>query len=207
MDDELTFRSIKRKDFHALADIIRRAWNFDAFCSERMAERLGLLYLTNCLCNQSFNMVALRGGRPVGVIMGRDLKKKEVLLSDLLGMMKNFAIVRMSRKGRELLDMFSVFDRIDEDMYKKSAVEFGGELSFFVVDENERGRGTGAKLYYLLMKYFSEENVNSFYLFTDTSCDFGFYEHMGAVRLDKRTIDLTKHNYKDFALFLYGKAR
>ena len=58
----------------------------------------------------------------------------------------------------------------------------GGELSFFVLNEAVRGLGIGKQLYNAALTYMRQENIQSFYLFTDISCNYGFYEHCGMQR-------------------------
>ena len=45
-----------------------------------------------------------------------------------------------------------------------------------------RGKGVGKQLYQRFLQYLKNEHLNSFYLYTDTSCNYGFYEHQGMVR-------------------------
>ena len=50
------------------------------------------------------------------------------------------------------------------------------------MDESCRGKGIGKLLFQSALDYAKEEKMDKFYLFTDTSCNFGFYEHQGMVR-------------------------
>lgn len=49
-----------------------------------------------------------------------------------------------------------------------------------------RGNGVGKRLFQDLLAYVRSQDINRFYLFTDTSCNYGFYEHQGLVRCGKR---------------------
>ena len=37
-------------------------------------------------------------------------------------------------------------------------------------------------LFRCLLAYMESRSISDFYLYTDTSCNFGFYEHQGMVR-------------------------
>ena len=50
------------------------------------------------------------------------------------------------------------------------------------MDASCRGKGIGKKLFQSAMNYINDEKLKEFYLFTDTSCNYGFYEHQGMVR-------------------------
>lgn len=72
MEEKTVLRDYERKDAPFLQDIIRKTWQYDRFCSPGTAKRLSRLYLAGCMANQTFMKVAEVGGRPAGVIMGKD---------------------------------------------------------------------------------------------------------------------------------------
>ena len=37
-------------------------------------------------------------------------------------------------------------------------------------------------LFHSVLAYMKSQSISDFYLYTDTSCNFGFYEHQGMVR-------------------------
>ena len=37
-------------------------------------------------------------------------------------------------------------------------------------------------LFQSVLQYMKEQGLDEFYLFTDTSCNYGFYEHQGMIR-------------------------
>ena len=52
----------------------------------------------------------------------------------------------------------------------------------FALSPEYRGLGIGKKLFQCLLNYMQSEGIKEFYLYTDTSCNFGFYEHQGMKR-------------------------
>lgn len=74
--EKLMIRNFVDTDAAALEQVIRETWNYDRFSPPQTAQRLARVYLYSCLLRQSFVRVAVMGGKPVGVIMGRDLRKK-----------------------------------------------------------------------------------------------------------------------------------
>ncbi len=55
-------------------------------------------------------------------------------------------------------------------------------MALFALAPGYRGLGIGQTLFDCLLAYMKSEHVASFYLYTDTSCNFGFYEHQGMTR-------------------------
>ena len=86
--------------------------------------------------------------------------------------------------------------------YKKNN-EPNGEITFFAVDPNTRGKGIGTLLLKELEKI---EKGKKLYLFTDSGCTYQFYDHRGFSKEQERNIVLPIHD-KDTSLtcFLYSK--
>ena len=84
-------------------------------------------------------------------------------------------------------------------------VDFQGEVSFFAIDENYRGLGIGKNLFESLLYYMKEQNIQQFYLFTDTSCNYGFYEHQGMRREHEKSLTMDIANQKQvMKFFIYS---
>lgn len=71
-------------------------------------------------------------------------------------------------------------------MLDNCSKQYEGELAFFALNEDYRGMGLGRKLFDEAKKYMEKEEIPDFYLFTDTSCNYKFYEHMGLKREKKK---------------------
>ena len=205
MDHTIVFRNIQKTDYNEIADIISDTWNYKDFCTEKTAHKMGLLYLASCLCAQTFNSVALKDNEVVGVIMGNDTKNSHVTFKNRNFLIKSSIQMLLSSEGRKIIKMFKGFDSIDQSLLKETQRAFYGELSFFAVKEKTRGTGVGNHLYDSLMEYFKERGIENFYLFTDTSCNFGFYEHKGVERIGEKTIDFKPYDDRAMTFFLYSK--
>lgn len=112
--------------------------------------------------------------------------------------------IAMSKEGRKIGKMFGKIDQVDEILLKSTRTNFDGELAFFVVDGNQRGSGVGKQLYQQFLDYMTSENLKTFFLFTDTTCNYGFYEHQGLKRLAEETLDLPQLQ-ENMHFYLYGK--
>ena len=88
---------------------------------------------------------------------------------------------------------------------RKHKGEFDGVLTLFAVNENCRGLGVGKTLLAGLLEYLKKQDVKHIYLYTDTTCNYGFYEYQGFERLEEQSIVLTKDGHSfDMDVFLYG---
>ena len=60
------------------------------------------------------------------------------------------------------------------------------ELELFMVNPDVRGAGVGGALWRQLLAALRSMGVRAFFLHTDSSCDFGFYDHKGLSRVAER---------------------
>ena len=182
MEDKIIFRNYKNEDRQALEDIIRITWNYDKFGSPKTAARLARVYLNSCLANQTFTQVASVNGRPVGVIMGKNIKKYR--RSPILAIKLFASIISLysTKEGREVSKIFGCVSGIDDGLLESCQKDYQGEVAFFAINSVYRGKGIGKKLFQSLLSYMKAENISRFFLFTDTSCNYQFYEHQGMIR-------------------------
>lgn len=177
--DSVVLRPLQGSDLAPLEKIIRETWTFDEISSLQTARRLARADLSSCLLEQSFTRVAEVAGRPVGVIMGKKLPHWYRPLRWLLRYAASQLLLRATQDGRRVARLFSDIEVIDQRLLAQAGRAYQGELSFFIVDGSCRGLGVGRALYASLMEYFAREDIRSAYLFTDTDCNFSFYERRG----------------------------
>lgn len=205
MNNDIILRKANKIDYDDIAHIISDTWGYEEFCTPQIAHRMGRLYLASCLCEQTFNTVAVRENQVVGIIMGNHIQTSHTPFRNKWFLLKCSVAMMLSSEGRKIIKMFRGFDSIDENLLKTSGKSFDGALSFFAVKSSERGTGVGGKLYGALMAYFKGEQIKNFYLFTDTSCNFGFYEHKGLKRIGEKTVDFKPYAERTMTFFLYEK--
>lgn len=204
MENTLEFRKIRKEDYAALEYIIKDVWQYEDFCSPRLAKKMAKLYLATCMTNQTYNCVAVRDGKAVGVIMGNCFSEKKHVAKYLLRQIGAVLGMALSGEGRSIMKMFQGFDQIDEELLQLSEKTYDGVVAFFAVDKAEHGTGIGGQLYQRLMDYFAECQIHDFYLYTDTTCNFGFYEHQGMIRAAEKEKEFEGYGRK-MKFFLYEK--
>ncbi|MDC7289422.1 GNAT family N-acetyltransferase [Blautia schinkii] len=177
MPEEIILRQYRDEDAEALSHIIRRTWNYDQLCSAKTARRLARTYLYSCLTNQTFAVTAVADGKPAGIIMGKNIKTHRCPLKYRLRQITSIAALLSSKEGRSVTNIFKDVDTIDKNLLSQSGINYGGEVSFFAVSPDYRGKGIGKKLYQTLLHYMKTQNISDIYLFTDTTCNYRFYEH------------------------------
>lgn len=204
MNEQIVLREYQETDRQALEDIIRETWNYDRFCSPKVAAKMAKVYLNSCLTNQTFTRVAVVDHVPVGIIMGKNIQKHKCPLKLRMEWLKSIMSLFASKEGRQISKMFGGVEKIDRELLSACGKAYKGELAFFAISGKCRGKGLGRKLFELAADYMKSQSISEFYLFTDTTCNYLFYEHLGLTRrCEKRHTIHVKDEKEEMTFFLY----
>lgn len=202
--NHIEFREIRPSDYSALEQIISDTWDYERFCSQKVARKMSRLYLASCLTNQNFTCVAVNDGEPVGVIMGKDERNHRSKIRNNIRCLAAGIAILMSKEGRQVAKVFKSFETLDKELLKESGQLFDGELAFFAIRDDQRGLGIGKQLFDRVLSFMKSQSIKNFYLYTDATCNFGFYEHQGMERLNERSCNLNPFVDEEILFFLYG---
>lgn len=207
--ETINYRTVEKKDYPAIGEIINQAFGLYRYVSdEKTLESFKLQYVYSCLSEATYNCVAEKDGEIVGVIMGNAKADYKIYphLKYLFHTVQNGIKMRYyGRKFKSGIDDYKRLHKIYSGFSKKHNGEFDGVLTLFAVNENCRGLGVGTKLLSRLSEYLKSQNAKRIYLYTDTTCNYGYYEHKGFERLEEQTLAMTKDR-KPFQMniSLYG---
>lgn len=179
---EITLRAYQKEDFPALKNIIQETWHYDDFSSPKVASKLANVFLSSCLTNYTYSCVALLDNQIVGIILGKHIPSHRCSIKNKLRQLKAIVSLYISREGRKVAKIFEDASKIDQQLLKSCNKRYDGELALFAVSSVCRNKGIGKKLFTSFFNYMAQQKVKEFYLFTDTSCNYGFYKHQGMAR-------------------------
>ena len=201
---QIKLREYQKQDFKALETIIKETWHYDDFSSPKIAIKLARVFLSSCLTNYTFSRVAVVDGNIVGIIMVNNIAKHKCPLSNRLLQIKSILSLLSSKEGRKISKIFSNINGIDKQLLNENNKIYSAELVLFVVSSSCRGKGIGKMLFQSVLNYMKQKKLKEFYLFTDTSCNYGFYEHQGMKRrLEKKHIFNIKEQQAIMNFFIY----
>lgn len=184
----ITLREYRKEDFSALQDIIRKTWHYDDFSSPKIAQNLARVFFSSCLTNSTYSRVAIDNGKPVGIILVNNKEKHKCPFGLRFQQITAIISLFLSKEGRKVSKVFENVKCIDKELLKGCEIEYPAELSLFVVDSSCRGKGIGKQLFQLALDYMKEQKLDTFYLFTDTSCNYRFYELQGMIRKGEKNL-------------------
>ncbi|RSX55574.1 acetyltransferase, GNAT family [Bifidobacterium dolichotidis] len=97
-------------------------------------------------------------------------------------------LMKATPNGRRMLDFQERFLAVEKELEDDSLVnqDTQGEIELFMVNTTTQGMGVGGALWRRAQEEFAAEGVTSFFLHTDSTCDYEFYDHKGMQRVAER---------------------
>ena len=130
MEYQIDLRPFQPEDQEALAGVIRRTWQYDRFCGPKTAQRLGRVYLRQCLTQQTFTRVAVVNGVPVGIIMGKNERTHRCPWSLRWRAARAVLALLATREGRKVARLFSGVERINQALLSRCPQSYPGQVAF-----------------------------------------------------------------------------
>lgn len=207
MENQIILREFQKKDTCEIENIIVEAWHYNDLCSSKTARKLAKVFLSSCLANQTYTQVAVENNIPIGIIMGKNISTHRCSIKYRWKQILSIIRLYLSSEGRKVSKIFANVSEIDKQLFEETEKTYQGELAFFAVSESARGKGVGKELFKAMLQYMKEQKIDNIYLFTDTSCNYGFYEHQGMIRCGEIQQKFMVHNQKaDMTFFIYDYA-
>lgn len=190
--DKIVYRELQKKDYKRIAGLIDDAFGFNEFIKDKDFLDLVLQsYLEDCISESSFSKVAEKDGEIIGIILGSAIKDKNLLqLSDnKLNIDRADLKSFINSKEKEMtLKEFAKITDTYEEIIKGKKEDFQGCIQLFIVSRKSRGLGLGKSLLNYLFTYMKSMSVKSLYLYTDTRCNYGFYDSQNFKRINEKEI-------------------
>lgn len=204
LKQKVVLRELKKEDLPFLEHIIKDTWHYEQFSSPGVALKMAKVFLYSCLSNQTYSRVALLNGKPAGIILGKNISTYRCPLKYRIKQIRSIISLYISKEGRKVSKIFESVSGIDKQLLKENGKLYPAELTLFAVDSDCRGMGIGKELFQSVLDYMKEQNLGEFYLYTDTSCNYGFYEHQGMVRrCEKNKTFLIQNQEAKMTFFIY----
>ncbi|MFR6018953.1 MAG: GNAT family N-acetyltransferase [Paraclostridium sordellii] len=186
------YRNILDSDYEIIKQLIGDAFGFTEFIKDK--ELLDIVlsgYLQDCILDSSFSKVAQMDSKVIGFVLGNAKKDKNRISN--CGNPLNFNnneidLMISNEENKNLLKEFSKFTDTYKELIKKKENTFQSCIQLFVVSRESRGLGVGKNLIKYLFDYMKSMDVKSLYLFTDTRCNYGFYDSKNFNRIDEKEV-------------------
>ena len=194
----LQFRAMQDGDLDALTRIVERVWKMDSMCGgHTIGWHMAREYLLNTLSHSTSVQVALWMQKIAGFLAIDD---KFCLNPIRLGKVE-FPQKLHTKAVEVMRTRMAEYDQLCAKLLKESGRQFDGEVTLFAVEPSLQGKEIGTALFEKAQAYFAHKN---FSLYTDTGCNYSFYDTHGMHCVAKQKNQNPYQKNKPFYIFLYA---
>ena len=205
---DIIYRKINKKDFEYIKHMMNKNFYlYEYIEDERVLQPFLNSYLYSCLAEKTFSMVAEKNRKVVGVILGNS-KKQYRVYKTILNNTKFFYYTLLTaikaKAYKTDIKQYKGILQIYKGLMKETNKDFDGVLTLFVISKECQGLGIGKKLLSYFFEYEKQNDVKNIYVYTDSKCNYKFYDSQGFIKLNKGTFNVkTIKNHFDLHIFLY----
>ena len=204
--NKVIYRELMKEDYKEVKNLICEAFGFSNFIKDKnILDIVTHFYLQECVSDSSFSKIAEMDNKVIGIILGKE-KSDERTLHELnnksLVSEKVLETIMVDEENRMMIKEFSRIQDTYKEIIKGKERDFDGCIQLFIVAKEARGLGIGKELLKYLFEYMKSLKVNSLYLYTDTRCNYGFYDSQNFERLVEKELRFDSINEK-IDVFLY----
>lgn len=205
--DKIIYRDLMQKDYDTIKKLIAEAFGFGEFIKDEvLLDTVTGFYLQECVDDSSFSKVAEKNNKVIGLILGK-AKDDKISLKNIHNTTKidetEIGKILADEKNRKVIKEFAKIQEVYKEIIKGREDKFEGCIQLFIVSKEARGFGIGKTLLNYLSEYMKSMNVSSLYLYTDTRCNYGFYDSQNFKRLAEKELAFDSIN-ESINVFLYG---
>ena len=205
--DKVIYRNLVEKDYETMKEFIGEAFGFNEFIKDKKLLDIFLSgYLKECLLESSFGKVAEKENQVIGFILGNAKKDKNRFknCNNFLSIYNSdIDLIINNKKNKELFKEFSKITDTYKELIKEKENNFQGCIQLFIVSKKYRGLGVGQSLVGHLFNYMKSMDVKSLYLYTDTRCNYKFYDSQNFKCISEKEIYFDSIKMP-LTVFLYG---
>jgi|GEM_PF-1527240 len=194
---EIVFRDTVESDYRDLATILEKQWRFSLYSKDRCLE-LSEIFLLSIINGSNKAETVVVDGKPQGVLVLSDMDGETIDRSAELG--SRLESAKQIPNFDRCMEEMEGFHRIYSKYAKAYKHDDWAELALIIVSDSCKGIGLGRKMIDEARRITSEYGSKGLFFYTDTECNYGFYDHIGAVRVGE---DKTPCMGVDLEVFVY----
>lgn len=172
----IEFKNFNRKDTRKVIDFSIRGMSLDRYTKNPLFLRLYARYFWYLEKSSATQIIAAYDQDTLLGVLVADMKDEPKLKSPwyerAYARIVDFILYKLFPAGE------NVYDQINQQMLDdlKKKYELDGEIRFFAVNPDEKGKGIGTQLLDELKR---RESGKRIYLYTDDGCTYQFYDRKG----------------------------
>ena len=144
-------------------------------------------------------------GKVAGIMIGANQRKKAFHIQHFLKAIWYSLLLLPIKKVYKKEPILKEYQKNMKKMKKEIFQCTDAEINLFLLKQEYRGCGIGNTLYSNIEKYFLQSSVASYYVHTDTGCNYNFYLKHGMHILAERKTNISYADENDITMYILGK--
>lgn len=169
-------------DLEKINQMIISIWDYNAWIPKKNVKPMADFFLGEVILSSSRIFVVRDNDEIVGVIAASIINSIRQKASAKIRKYKALQEITSDKK-QDVFESYIDTLILNEKLLLESKKDFTAALNLFILDERYQGMGIGSKLYSIFTEYLTDNKIQEFFLFTDNSSNFIFYERKGLVRI------------------------
>ncbi|SDQ08032.1 GNAT family N-acetyltransferase [Carnobacterium viridans] len=186
MKQETILRKMIPEDYDSILVLVINTWDYRSWVPNNLVAPMADFFLSDLLLESDDVFVAQIGDDIVGIVATGLVDQTNI---QKISTRKNISslekILRITEPDSIFLKYIQTLE-INEFLLEKSQKNYDAGLNLLIVKEEFKGLGIGGLLYNHFYDYLKQHQAENFYLFTDNSSDYQYYEHKGLSRVAEK---------------------
>lgn len=203
---EVNLRLMQTSDYEELLKLVIVTWDYRSWVQPELVYPMAEFFLSDLLQRSDHIVIATVDGTLAGVCAGDIIDLTKLQSFSRRQKLKALGEILQQTEKDSIFEKYIQTLALDEVLLRESKHEFPASLNLLIVKEEYQGLGIGSKLYRDFCQYLKNNDVHSFYLYTDDSSDYRFYEHQKMEKLAQKDFYWKpKQRAERETYFIYGK--
>lgn len=205
----VVYREARYSDLEEIKNIVNICFSFSNYVdNEKVLDTFLDYYVNSCFVEQTFMRVATVNQQVIGIIMcgvKKDMIQVKKLPFLVQTLTSQFKLKMRTTRYHCGIDDYQHILAVYQSFLKRSDKMFDGILTLFAILPTYQGYGIGSSLWNKAQQYYQARDIKHIYLFTDSSCNYAFYDKKGFLRLESEKMKIHKDgNDEILDIFMYG---
>ncbi len=204
---EIKIEHLRKEHIDGVWELNYKAWYEDEDIDDLESKKAQAnIDLRDMLAQGTYAMVATDDEKVVGIAIAQSNYSDNTL--PILKTRANDDAYKIAKGSGKSRNDYTWYYELETAAYEKLLAgreeEFDGELVLLITSDAYRGQGIGKKLLEEMELYFKTEGVKKYFLKTDDSCNYNFYDRYGLEKLGEISAREANNSDTDYNLYLYG---
>ncbi len=201
----VTYHQVREEDHDELALLLSNQWATPEIRNNPVAmKHSGLMSLYYFMVHHTYTCVAEDEGRVIGLLICTNLNERPIDMKYVRLLIGEVAYMICNPETRDDGLAWGNYTQIAQQLEDRVVKDTNAELELFVVAPEYRGQGIGKRMFRSMIEFYKKTSTGHFFLHTDTSCTFQFYERMGMKRIGTQKTDIRSADVDGIEMYIYA---